>query len=172
MEINNLFNKQGHEFVDALINIFDVESSQCFSSRVGVGCHTDYKRRREHMGALEIGQKMVTMVSGGRESEQAFVTQYYDNAIVSIEGGTGDMPQKMEGIDAIRSKHDWWYDNNEVHNTQAIGPYVGHRADQFIVRFMMDITPKDGARMTMEEVAIYTVAGEKIVQEEYLYLMG
>ena len=74
------------------------------------------------MGAMEIGQKMVEMVNGGRENEQAFVTRYYDGAIVSIEGGEGDMPQKMEGIDAIRGKHDWWYDNNEVHSTQAIGP--------------------------------------------------
>jgi hypothetical protein len=124
------------------------------------------------MGALEIGPKMVEMVNGGRESEQAFVSQFYDDAIVSIEGGEGDMPQKMEGIDAIRGKHDWWYDNNEVHNTQAIGPYIGHRADQFVVRYMMDMTPTGGDRMMMEEVAVYTVGGDKIVQEEYLYLMG
>jgi hypothetical protein len=32
MEVKDLFDKKGHEFVDALINIFDVESSQCFAS--------------------------------------------------------------------------------------------------------------------------------------------
>jgi len=32
MEIKDLFEKKGHEFVDALINIFDVESSKCFAS--------------------------------------------------------------------------------------------------------------------------------------------
>jgi hypothetical protein len=32
MEIKDLFNKKGHEFVDVLVNIFDVESNRCFSS--------------------------------------------------------------------------------------------------------------------------------------------
>ena len=32
MEIKDLFDKKGHEFVDVLVNIFDVESNSCFSS--------------------------------------------------------------------------------------------------------------------------------------------
>ena len=32
MEIIGLFDKKGHEFVDALINVFDVESNRCYSS--------------------------------------------------------------------------------------------------------------------------------------------
>jgi hypothetical protein len=32
MQINDLFNKKDHEFVDAQINVFDVESNRCFSS--------------------------------------------------------------------------------------------------------------------------------------------
>ena len=32
MEIKDLFDKKGHEFVDVLVNIFDVESNRCFSS--------------------------------------------------------------------------------------------------------------------------------------------
>jgi hypothetical protein len=32
MEIKDLFDKKGHEFVDVLVNIFDVESSRCYSS--------------------------------------------------------------------------------------------------------------------------------------------
>ena len=52
----------------------------------------------------------------------SFLTDYYDDNVVSIEGG-GDgaegsgPPPRMEGIDAIRGKHEWWYDNNEVHAT-------------------------------------------------------
>jgi hypothetical protein len=125
------------------------------------------------MGVMEIGQAMVTMVNAGRESEQAFVNQYYATDIISIEGqGSDDMPGKLEGIDAIRGKHEWWYDNNEVHGTTVEGPYIGHREDQFVMKFTMDITPTDGERSQMQETAIFTVKGEKIVQEEYLYLMG
>jgi hypothetical protein len=32
MEIKDLFDKKGHEFVDALVNIFDAESNRCFAS--------------------------------------------------------------------------------------------------------------------------------------------
>ena len=124
------------------------------------------------MTALEIGQAMVEMVSQGRESEQAFVAQYYADDIVSIEGGSSDeMPARLEGIEAIKGKHDWWYNNNEVHGTTVEGPYVGNREDQFVVKFTMDMTPTDGERTQMEEVAIFTIRDDKIVHEEYLYRM-
>ncbi|MFP6807309.1 MAG: SnoaL-like domain-containing protein [Pseudomonadales bacterium] len=113
------------------------------------------------------------MVAQGRESEQAFVTQYYANNIVSIEGrGSDEMPVNIEGIEAIRAKHNWWYDNNEVHGTTVEGPYVGHREDQFVLKITMDITPTGGERNQMVEVALFTIKDDKIAQEEYLYLMA
>ena len=126
------------------------------------------------MGALEVGQKLVEAVNAGRDSEHAFVNDYYADDIVSIEGGGDDsgIPPRLEGIDAIRGKHEWWYDNNEVHGTEAVGPYVGHRDDQFVIKFALDATPKDGERNTMNEVGLFTVKDDKIIQEEYLYLMG
>lgn len=125
------------------------------------------------MGALEVGKKMVEMVNKGREGEQAFVKACYAENIVSIEGqDSADMPMRMEGIAAIHGKHNWWYDNNDVHGVALEGPFVGHRPDQFVMRFQMDVTPKGGERMTMTEVGLFTVASDKIVQEEYLYLMG
>lgn len=124
------------------------------------------------MGALEVGKKLVELVNQGREGEQAFVSQYYADDIVSIEGeGSEEMPARIEGIDAIRAKHAWWYDNNDVHGTSAEGPYVGHRDDQFVVRFTLDATPKGGERNQMTEVGLFTVSDDKIVQEEYLYLV-
>lgn len=125
------------------------------------------------MGALEIGQALVEMVPLGRASEQEFVAQYYSDGIISLEGqGSEEMPARLEGIDAIRGKHNWWYDNNEVHGTAVEGPYIGHRDDQFVVKFTLDHTPKGGERAQMQEVALFTVKDDKIVQEEYLYLMG
>ncbi len=74
------------------------------------------------MQALQIGQTMVDMVSKGRDGEAAFVAQYYADDIVSIEGqGSDDMPARLEGIDAIRGKHDWWYGNHEVHSVTVEG---------------------------------------------------
>ena len=54
-----------------------------------------------------------------------------------------------------------------------VGPFCGHREDQFVVHFVMDVTPKATRERTqLNEVALYTVANGKIVQEEFLYLMG
>ena len=40
------------------------------------------------------------------------------------------------------------------------------------MRFVMDITVKEtGARMTMDEVGLYTIADGKIVEERFFYAM-
>ena len=124
------------------------------------------------MSAMEIGKQLVELCNAGKDDE--VVDRYYDAKIVSIEGqGSDEMPARMEGIEAIRGKHAWWYDNHEIHSTRAAGPFCGHRDDQFAVLFEMDITNKpSGQRMQMSEVALYTVAGGKIVQEEFLYQVG
>ena len=125
------------------------------------------------MNALEVGQAMVKLVNQGREGEAQFVKEFYADNVVSIEGqDTEEMPGRIEGIDAIHAKHEWWFANNDVHSTKAEGPYVGHRDDQFIIRFELDATPKGGERSTMTEVGLYTVVDGKIAQEEYLYSMG
>jgi hypothetical protein len=126
------------------------------------------------MSILEIGQKLVEAANAGQEAEGQFVTDYYANDVVSIEGGEddGDMPSRLEGIDAIRGKHAWWFGNNDMHSTTAVGPFIGKRDDQFVVHYVLDVTPNGGERMQMSEVGIYTVINDKIAQEEYLYLMG
>jgi ketosteroid isomerase-like protein len=45
------------------------------------------------------------------------------------------------------------------------GPYV--HGDQFVVRFKMEVTPKDGKRMNLDEVGLYTVKNGKIVEERF-----
>jgi len=45
------------------------------------------------------------------------------------------------------------------------GPYV--HGDQFVVRFKMEVTPKGGKRMNLDEVGLYTVKNGKIVEERF-----
>ncbi len=124
------------------------------------------------MGALEVGKTLVEMVNQGKEQEAAFIEKYYSEDIVSVEGsGSDEMPARFEGMDAIRGKLVWWYDNNTVHSTGAVGPFIGNREDQFVIHYTMDLTPKEGERMQMIEVGIYTTVDDKITQEEYLYLV-
>jgi len=122
--------------------------------------------------ALEVGQQLVALCKEGRYLD-AVGTLYADD-IVSIEAqGSEEMPARMEGIQAIRGKNEWWGANHEVHAMDATGPFVGHREDQFAVKFDLDVTQKQsGQRMQMSEVALYTVRDGKVAQEEFLYMMA
>lgn len=124
------------------------------------------------MSVIEIGTKLVQLSNEGKGLE-AVDTLYGEN-VVSIEGqGSDAIPARLEGLQNVRGKSVWWYDNHEVHAATATGPFVGHREDQFVVQFDLDTTPKStGERGQMREVGLYTVEGGKIVQEEFLYLMA
>lgn len=121
---------------------------------------------------LEIGKKLVGLCAAGKGLEA--VESLYDEKIVSIEAqGSEALPQRMEGIQAIRGKNAWWYDNHDVHTSSASGPYCGHRDDQFAVHFETDATFKSsGERSKLVELGIYTVKGGKIVEEEFWYQMS
>ena len=123
--------------------------------------------------ALETGKQLVAFCSKGKFLEA--VNKLYARNIVSIEPqGAPGMPAKMEGIEAIRGKNQWWIENHEVHEAQVEGPFVGPKKDQFAVRYFLDVTNKpSGQRMKMTEVGLYTVnRNGKVKQEEFLYLMG
>lgn len=123
--------------------------------------------------SLAVGQKLVEMLNAGQEKQ--VLEQLYSRDIVSLElpGGPPDMPSKFEGMDALLKKHEWWNANNTVHGMTMKGPFP--HGDRFILFYTMDITAKTGPmanqRMTFEEAALYTVAGGKIVKEEYFYTM-
>ncbi len=85
-----------------------------------------------------------------------------------------NMPARMEGIEAVRKKAHWWFENHEIHGGKAEGPWP--HGDRFIVKFFLDVTaktgPMAGKRMKMDEAALYTVKDGKIVKEEFFYDMG
>ncbi len=121
---------------------------------------------------LSIGKKLVELCQQGKNLDA--IKSLYDKAIVSIEAmSDANMPARMEGIDAVLGKAQWWADNHEVHSGTVAGPWP--HGDRFIVTFNYDITakagPMKGKRMKMEEAALYTVRNGKIVQEEFFYAM-
>jgi ketosteroid isomerase-like protein len=97
------------------------------------------------------------------------INKLYSSDIVSIEPmGNEEMPARMTGLDAIRRKNQWWYDNNEVHSAKVNGPFVGE--DQFAVEYAYETTHKPtGRRNAMSEVGVYTVKDGKIVSEQFYY---
>ncbi len=122
---------------------------------------------------MEIGKKLVDLCRRGKSME-AINTLYAPN-IVSIEAMSGpSMPARMEGLAAIKEKAEHWEKNHQVHKMEVEGPWP--HGDRFVARFKLEVTaktgPMAGKRMTLDEAALYTVEGDKIVQEEFFYHMG
>jgi hypothetical protein len=123
------------------------------------------------MNTKEVGDKLVSLCSKGKNLDA--IDSLYHKDIVSVEAmaGTPDMPQEMKGIDKIKGKNKWWYDNHEVHGSKVEGPYPN--GDRFAVRYHFEMTPKTGPskgkRVSMDEIGLYTVKNGKIVREEFFY---
>ena len=124
------------------------------------------------MDTKQVGEKLVSLCSKGKNMEA--IEALYDKGIVSVEAmSSPEMPAEMRGIDKIKGKNQWWYENNEVHSAKVEGPFPHN--DRFAVKFHFDVTPKagpqKGKRFQMDEVGIYTVKNGKIVREEFFYSM-
>jgi len=114
-----------------------------------------------------VADELVALCRAGRNMDA--INSFYSPDIVSVESmGNETMPRELRGIDAIRGKNQWWYDNNEVHSASVDGPFVGD--DKFAVYYNYDCTFKPtGKRNNMEEMALYTVKDGKIVREQFFY---
>lgn len=115
------------------------------------------------MTVEEIARGLVALCKEGKHREAG--ETYWAPDVVSREP-MGPMPV-VEGIAALRAKHDWWEANATVHGGETHGPYL--HGDQFAVRFTLDVTMKDMGRVNMDEIAIYTVRDGKIVEERFFY---
>ena len=122
---------------------------------------------------LEVGQKLVALCRENRNLDA--VNSLYAPDVVSVEvHGMPEFPARMQGIDAIRRKNQWWMDNHVIHGNTVSGPFP--HGERFIVHFKYDVTskagPMAGKRMQVEEAGLYTVRDGKVVQEEFFYHMG
>jgi len=92
---------------------------------------------------------------------------FWSDDVVSIEAQDGPM-HEARGREAVHGKGDWWTANLDVHSFETRGPYVN--GDQFTLDFTMDVTRKQsGERVKMDEVGLYTVRNDKIVEERFFY---
>jgi ketosteroid isomerase-like protein len=144
----------------------EVESraSRHFTVTMFVLC-SDSRNGRVAMGTREIAEDVVALSNAGTLDDIG--AKYWADDIVSIEAMEGPMA-RLEGREAVAAKGAWWSGAHEVHDVQTFGPFVN--GDQFAVRWVMDVTQKDsGNRITMDEMALYTVKDGKIVEERFFY---
>jgi ketosteroid isomerase-like protein len=92
---------------------------------------------------------------------------YWADDVISIEARDGE-GKEARGREAVHAKGEWWTANHEVHSFAATGPFIN--GDQFALFFAIEVTQKaSGERIKMDEVALYTVRGDKISEERFFY---
>jgi len=116
------------------------------------------------MTTQELAQAFTQLCRDGELDEAG--RRYWSDDIVSCEPMEGAMAE-IRGRAGVEQKGQWWYANHEVHKVEVGGPYV--HGNQFVVRFTMDVTPKGQARMSMDEVGLYSVKNGKIVEERFFF---
>ncbi len=123
------------------------------------------------MTLQEIAAELVAGCREGREVEN--LGKLYADDAVSVEAAVPPgMDREAKGLDAIRGKHAWWDENNEVIESTVSDAYP-HGDDRFAVRFSVKGRDKaSGQEFDMDEIAIYHVTDGKIVREEFFYDMG
>ena len=119
---------------------------------------------QERQTTEEIAQDLVAMCRRGEFDASG--EKYWADDVRSLEPMAGEMAE-IRGKAGVRAKGEWWGANHEVHSAEVEGPYV--HGDQFVVRFKMELTPKGGERISMDEVGLYTVKDGKIVEERFFY---
>lgn len=79
-----------------------------------------------------------------------------------------NLGKQTSGKPAVRGKNEWWFSNNQVHSLNVTGPFLGE--SQFGLILAYDFTElATGIRRQFSELALYTVAGGKIVRDEFFY---
>lgn len=117
------------------------------------------------MPIREIADDVVAMSKAG--DLDGIGAKYWADDIISIEAMEGPMAV-LEGKEAVHGKGVWWNGAHEIHGVETFGPFIN--GDQFAVRWVMDVTIKEsGQRMTMDEIALYTVEGDEIIEERFFF---
>ena len=118
------------------------------------------------MSVRTVAKKFVDLCRQGKNFD--VMHTLYAPSIVSVEG---DGKQTSGQQPVIKKSEDWVSDKTFNGETVAGPFYNGANPDQFAVYFTLDVTPKaTGKRITLEEVAVYTVnKDDKITREQFFY---
>jgi hypothetical protein len=115
------------------------------------------------MSLKTIASQFVELCSQGKNFD--VMETMYAPTIVSVEGGG----EETAGQQPVIQKSRVWQGRNTIHGEKVRGPYF-NGPNQFAVHFTFEVTPKaTSRRITLEEVGVYTVKGDKITREQFFY---
>src|SRR5450432_4035962 len=117
------------------------------------------------MSIQNVAKKFVELCRAGKNFD--VMETLYSPTIVSVEGDG----KETAGQQPVIQKSKDWVSDKTFNGETVAGPFFnGANPDQFVVYFTLDVTPKaTGKRIILEEVAIYTVRGDKITREQFFF---
>ncbi len=117
------------------------------------------------MPTAQIADRLVELCRQG-QFETAQKELFADNAVSIEPRDTPDFEKETKGLNAIIDKgHKFNGMTEKVHNLEVSDPMIAGNSFACTMRF--DITMKGSGRMDMEELCVYHVENDKIVQEEF-----
>lgn len=118
------------------------------------------------MSIQPLAKQFVDLCNQGKNFD--VMRTMYAPDIVSVESDG----KETAGQAPVIQKSERWAAANTIHGEKVLGPYF-NGPNQFAVHFSFDVTPKaTGQRITLQEVGIYTVKGDKITREQFFYEGG
>ena len=115
------------------------------------------------MSLQSLAREFVELCNQGKNFD--VMRAMYAPDIVSIEGDG----RETAGKEAVIKKSEDWAKGLTFHGEKVGGPFF-NGPNQFAVTFALDIT-RNGTdrRITLEEVGVYTVKGDKITREQFFF---
>ncbi len=123
------------------------------------------------MALMDVANELVAGCRDGTAAQN--IDKLYAPDAVSVESADfSGMGREAHGTEAIKGKHAWWESAFEYLGGDISDPFP-HGDDRFAVIFEIKTKNKEtGDVEEMKEVAVYHVAGDKIVREEFFYPTG
>ena len=118
------------------------------------------------MTTQQIADRLVALCRENK-FEQAQRELYAQDA-KSIEPESSQGMQTVQGLDAIIQKGNQFQDMIQAWHGGSVSDALV-AGNIIALTIGMDVTFKDGNRMNMDELAVYTVKDGKIVQEQFFY---
>ena len=116
------------------------------------------------MSVQDLAKQFVDMCNQGKNFD--VMKTMYTEDIVSVESTGAETIGKLPVIE--KSKR--WASGLTLHGEKVLGPFF-NGPNQFAVHFTFEVTPKaTGKRVSQEEIAVYTVTGDKISREQFFNL--
>ena len=115
-----------------------------------------------------VARKFMELCTQGKHFE--VMRTMYAPEMVSVEGDG----REFVGKDKVIRKSEIFQGSNTIHSQDLRGPFflgdASASSGRFGVYTSIDFAPKTGgARMTHEEVGLYTVKNDTITREEFYY---